>query len=134
MRSLAIAFALIVSASSFACDQIRSEMKFKNLNGDFMTLTGTYNIDVDFIDLDTATCTREEGSTAYGIKKAVSVKISSGGKVVQSFESDLTVLGDSMIVARPASMISAGLLIEMSPKKQIVMFIDRGSIRPKVTL
>lgn len=131
MRLIPFVIAL-ASFSAFACENIPAELNFRKLSGDFQTITGSYRLDIDFPNMTEATCTVDEDRTIR-IENSVVVKVSNGGKVVQSFTTDLNLAYDTIFLIKPKNMTSASMEISTNKDKKVIIRLDGAAIFPTVT-
>ena len=135
MRAFALLLAVLLSVPAFACEQLPAGMNFKNLKGEFKTFTGNFTVNIAFVDLDRAECARDSRtSEAYRIENAATVSVTNNStkEVVQRFTTSLSFLSQAFFLRKPNNMVSGGIEINITPRNEVVVFLDGAAIKPQV--
>ncbi len=123
IAAIALAFFLTQFGQAFACEQLPAHFNINAATAEYSTLTGDYTLELTFHGLATSACT-VSGRTLE-IADAVTVRVSerSSSRVVQSYTTDITIMGSEMYLRKPRHMTGSSH-IRLQVNTQGVMFMN----------
>lgn len=135
MRLFAVLFVALLSVPALACNELPAGMNFKNLKGEFKTFTGDFTVNIAFVDLARSECARDSRtSETYRIENAATVSVTNNAtkEVVQKYTTSLSFFGQNFFLMKPYNMVNGGIEIDITPRNQVVIFLDGAAIKPEV--